>query len=276
VSSQAIDAVSFVSGRTRLYGIVGDPIEQVRSPEMVTAEMQRRGADAVLVPIHVAPDDFDECLPWLMKVRNLDGLIFTIPYKARACGLANELGRQAQMVGAINALGRGADGRWTGEAFDGIGCVEAFRRRGIGFADKKVMLIGAGGAGAAIGVAVAGQKPAAVRIHDIDQARARALADKVARTEPDIAVVIAPPIAEGVDILLNASPVGMLGDPRMPIEVESLPRDLVVLDAIVKPEKTRLLALAEACGCRTVYGREMMRGQISKIVDFFGFPSAPA
>jgi len=68
----------------------------------------------------------------------------------------------------------------------------------------------------------------------------------------------------------------MLGDPRMPIEVESLPRDLVVLDAIVKPEKTRLLALAEACGCRTVYGREMMRGQISKIVDFFGFPSVPA
>jgi shikimate dehydrogenase len=61
----------------------------------------------------------------------------------------------------------------------------------------------------------------------------------------------------------------MLGDARMPFEVAALPRELVVFDAIVKPERTPLLALAESCGCTTIYGREMMRGQISRMVDFF-------
>ena len=61
----------------------------------------------------------------------------------------------------------------------------------------------------------------------------------------------------------------MLGDARMPFDVTAFPRELVVFDAIVKPERTPLLALAESCGCTTVYGREMMRGQISRMVDFF-------
>jgi shikimate dehydrogenase len=72
-----------------------------------------------------------------------------------------------------------------------------------------------------------------------------------------------------MDVLLNASPVGMLGDPRRPIADDSLPDTLVVFDAIVKPEVTPLLALAQRCGCRIVQGREMMRGQIARMVDFF-------
>jgi shikimate dehydrogenase len=61
----------------------------------------------------------------------------------------------------------------------------------------------------------------------------------------------------------------MLGDSRLPLPIATLPRELVVFDAIVKPERTPLLILAEKCGCTTVYGREMMRGQISRMVDFF-------
>ena len=78
------------------------------------------------------------------------------------------------------------------------------------------------------------------------------------------------PVIEDGDILLNATPTGMLDDQRLPVAVERLPPSLVVFDAIVMPETTPLLALAEACGCVTVRGREMMRGQIARIVDFFG------
>ena len=63
--------------------------------------------------------------------------------------------------------------------------------------------------------------------------------------------------------------IGMLADARLPMAIATLPRELVVFDAIVKPERTPLLTLAEQCGCTTVYGREMMRGQISRMVDFF-------
>ncbi len=270
----AADEVAFVSGRTRLYGIVGHPIEQVRSPEMVTAELHGRGADAILLPIHVLPEDFDTVLPNLLKVANLDGLIFTIPFKAAALALCDELGPQASVVGAINALTRREGGGWKGEIFDGLGCVEGFRRRGIPFAGRRVMLIGTGGAGSAIGVAVAFQKPQSIRVFDMDEGRSRDLAERIAKVDPAIRVEIGAPTVDDIDILLNASPVGMLGDPRRPIAAETLPASLTVFDAIVKPETTPLLALAESCGCTVVRGREMMRGQIASIVDYFGHARA--
>ena len=76
-----------------------------------------------------------------------------------------------------------------------------------------------------------------------------------------------------VDILLNASPVGMLDDARMPISVGRFDPKLVVFDAIVKPEMTPLLQLAAASGCTFIQGRQMMLGQISKMTDYFGIPA---
>ena len=263
------DEVDYVSGRTRLFGIVGHPIEQVRSPEMITAEMKGRGHDAVLVPMHVLPEDFETLLPQLMRMRNVDGLVFTIPYKARAVALADELGEQAQIVGAINTLRRAADGTWHGEIFDGIGCAEAFRRRGIPLAGKNVMLIGAGGAGSAIAVAVGFEKPRSLTIFDVDNARAETLARKVADASPGVRVVGGDATIEGMDVLMNATPIGMLDDARLPLAIDALRKDLVVFDAIVKPERTPLIALAQRTGCTTVLGREMMRGQIARMVDFF-------
>lgn len=268
------DEVGFLNGRTRMFGIVGHPIEQVRSPEMFTAEFMRRGANALLLPIHILPEDFDQVLPNVMRIQNLDGLVFTIPYKIKACGLAGELGPQASIVGAVNALARRPDGRWHADIFDGIGCVEAFRRRNHSFAGQRVMLIGAGGAGSAIGVAIAHEGPARMRLFDLDTARVEDLADKIRKVNSDIAVEIGAPSVSDQDILLNASPVGMLDDERLPIASERLPSSLVVFDAIVKPERTHLLQLAEACGCSTIYGREMMRGQIERVTDYFGLPRA--
>jgi shikimate dehydrogenase len=263
------DQVDYVSGRTRLFGIVGHPIAQVRSPEMITAELVTRGHDAVLVPMHVLPDDFDSVLPQLMRVRNLGGLVFTIPFKVRACALADEIGAQAHTVGAINALARSGDGRWRGEIFDGLGCVEAFRRRGISFRDRHVMLVGAGGAGSAIAVAIGFEAPASLRIFDIDEERARLTAARVSLACPGVTAQASEPRIAGVDILLNASPAGMLDDAQLPFPLADIPRTTVVFDAVVKPERTPLLALAERCGCTIVRGREMMLGQIARMVDFF-------
>jgi shikimate dehydrogenase len=267
--TDTIDTVDYIGGRTRLFGIVGHPIEQVRSPEMFTAEFRRREYDAILVPLHVLPDDFEAVLPALMRLHNLDGLVFTIPYKVRACALAAELGVQAQRVGAINALARGGDGRWRGEIFDGLGCIEAFRRRGIPISGQRIALVGAGGAGAAVGVAMAGQRPRSMRVHDIDHARAEALAARIRSVDPAIEVTIGPPSIGEADVLLNVSPVGMLGDARLPVDADALPPGLVVFDAVVKPDRTPLIELATACGCQTVRGIEMMRGQVSRMADFF-------
>ena len=263
--------VDYVSGKTRLYGIVGHPIEQVKSPASLTAEFRRRGQDALLVPMHVLPAEFEACMPSLLRLQNLDGLIFTVPFKLRACAFADAIGDQAQVVGAINALARGADGRWRGDMFDGLGCVEAFRRRGIGFGGKRVMLLGAGGAGSAIAVAIGFEQPRSLRIFDLDPDRAAALVARIARAHPGLDARAGPPgIGQPFhDILINATPTGMRGDARLPLPLDTLPRDLVVQDVVTLPERTPLLALAERCGCVAIAGREMMHGQISRLADFF-------
>jgi shikimate dehydrogenase len=264
-----MDEVKYVSGETRIYAIVGHPIAQARSPEMVTAELVKRGHNAVLVPIDVMPADFERTLPGLMRVQNLDGLIFTIPFKQSAATLADELGTQAREVGAINAMTRDRNGKWVGDIFDGIGCVEAFRRHDLHFEGRRVMLIGAGGAGRAIGVAIAHHGPRSITVYDIDEQRAVHLAQTIASIDPRINAGAGAPVVGNVDFLLNASPVGMLSDPRAPIEARQIPSEVVVFDAIVKPEITKLLAIAQQSGCRVIFGREMMRGQIAKIVDYF-------
>src|ERR1700743_1115258 len=98
-----MDEVDYISGETRLFAIVGHPIQQVGSPEMVTAELKSRGWNAILVPFDILPEDFDSTAPRLMRMPNLEGLIFTIPFKQSACSLVSELGTQAKQVGAINA-----------------------------------------------------------------------------------------------------------------------------------------------------------------------------
>lgn len=264
-----MNQVDFVNGKTRVYGIVGDPIEQVRSPEMVTWEMQKRHHNAVLIPIHIARDEFDSVMPNIMRMQNLDGLIFTIPFKAQAIALAKTLGPQASQIGAINALKKHSNGTWSGEIFDGMGCVEAFKQRGITLQDKRLQLIGLGGAGSAICVALAYEKPKLLRLFDINPQTTERMAKMVNTISPQTVVEVGLPHAEGIDILLNASPVGMLSDARLPLAVEQFKKELIVFDAIVMPENTPLITLAQKCGCEVVRGREMMLGQISKIVDYF-------
>lgn len=264
-----MEEVDYISGETRIFAIVGHPIQQVRSPEMVTAELKRRGLNAILAPFDILPEDFERSLQQLLRMQNLDGLIFTIPFKQAACALIAELGAQAQKVGAINAAVRASDGRWVGDIFDGVGCVEAFKRRGVSFEGRRVQLIGAGGAGRAIGVAVANCGPRAIRIYDLERDRAESLAQIVASMAPGLDVQLGKPQVNDVDIMINASPVGMLNDPRAPLDAQEIPSRVVVFDAIVKPEMTQLLKMAQRDGCQTIFGREMMRGQISKIVDYF-------
>jgi shikimate dehydrogenase len=263
-----MDEVNYVSGSSRLYGIVGHPIEQVRSPETVTAEFVKATHDGILVPFHVLPEDFDSSVAALLRMPNLGGLVFTIPFKERAVAFANSLGRHAQAVGAINAIARDDANGWKGEMFDGIGCVEGFRRRGISFEGKRVLLIGAGGAGSAIAAAIADEKPNNLRIYDLNTTRLERLISRLRSINAGVDIEAGAPDSSERDILLNATPVGMLGDQRLPINADRLPPSLTVFDAIVKPDITPLLKLAEASGCTTVRGREMMAGQMWRIAKY--------
>lgn len=258
-----------IDGATRMYAIVGDPIAQVGSPAVFSGRFAALGANAVLVPAHVPPGRFEEVFGALMALRNLDGLLVTVPFKPRALSFATRVGKTAATVGALNALRREPDGSWTGEMFDGAGFVGAAKAKGGRVEGRRVALFGAGGAGSAIACALAEAGAASIHLIDPLPGRASALAEKLAAAFPSCRFAAATAVPDGSDMIVNASTVGMRADDGLPGEIGTLETGTLVGDVILSDAPTALLRLARERGCATVSGREMLAAQADAIVAFF-------
>ena len=258
-----------IDGATRLYAIVGDPIAQVRSPVVFSERFAALGANAVLIPAQVPPAQFEAVFGALMALRNLDGLLVTVPFKPRAVPFAARLGKTAATIGALNALRRETDGSWTGEMFDGAGFVRAVDAKGERIRERRVALFGAGGAGSAIACALAEARAASIHLIDPFPGRTAALADKLAAAFPGCRFVTATAVPEGTDMIVNASTVGMHAEDGLPGPIGTLDQGTLVGDVIVSEAPTALLRQAHERGCATVNGREMLAGQADAIAAFF-------
>jgi shikimate dehydrogenase len=259
-----------IDGATRIYGIIGDPIAQVGSPRVFTGRFRAAGINAVMIPLHVLPARFDETVRALMALVNLDGIVITVPYKTRIIPFVDQLRETAKQVGAVNAMRREPDGTWTGDMFDGRGLVSGLKAHDFSVDDRRVMLIGAGGAGSAVAFAIAEAGAAALTLFDVDSDKAAGLAARVSVAYPECIVQVGPPTTTGQDLLINATPTGMGPGDGLPGPFGEFDPDLFVVDVITKPEVTPLLRHAQSCGCRTMGGRYMLEGQANEMMRFFG------
>jgi shikimate dehydrogenase len=259
-----------IDGETRLYAIIGDPIAQVKSPRVLNPRFVAAGMDAVMVPVHVKPDHFDTTVKGLMAIGNLDGIIVTVPYKARILPLLDHVLPMAAKVGAANALRREPDGSWSGDMFDGRGLVRGLRSAAITLERRRIMLVGAGGAGSAVAVALADAGAAAITIFDVDRHKAETLASRIAAAFLACDVRWGPVQLTGQDTLVNATPIGMAPGDGLPAPLDGLTANTLVIDVIIKPETTPFLDRARAIGCRTLNGRVMLEGQAEELALFFG------
>ena len=258
-----------ITGTTRLYAIIGDPIAQVRSPEVFTERFAATGVDAVLVPAHVPVDRFDQIVPALLEVGNLDGLLVTVPFKARMVRFAQRLGMTAQAVGAVNALRREADGSWSADMFDGMGFVRGAMRKGERLSGRRVALFGAGGAGSAIACALAEAHVESIDVIDADPVRAQALVERLKTRFRACSFSVAQNVREAHDMVVNASPVGMRPDDGLPGDIGHLDPSTLIGDVVIRETPTPIIRLAMQSGCHWVDGRDMHAGQIDSIVTFF-------
>jgi shikimate dehydrogenase len=267
-----MSAAISMTGRTRLYAIVGDPIEQVRSPQVYCAEFAKAGVDAVLVPMHISADEIHDVLPALLRLKNLDGVLVTSPFKADAMAVADDVHPRARRVGAVNALRRDAAGRWFGDMFDGEGFVRGMLARGHTVRGRHALVLGCGGAGSAIAGALIDAGVADITVFDPDAERARHAADALSTTSGACRVTAGSASAAGKDLIVNASTVGMRESDGMPAEFGPLNADVLVGDVVLRPEDrpTALVAHAKQCGCAVVTGVDMHGGQVDAILDFFG------
>lgn len=265
---RAAPELPIVDGATRLYGIIGDPIAQVGSPRLYTERFRAAGRNAILVPLHVLPERFEEAVRGLKALANLDGLVITVPYKARIVPFVDRLRSMGEMVGAINVMRRDGDSRWTGDMFDGRGLLKAVRTEGHAVEGRRVMLIGAGGVGSAIAVALAEAGVAAITIFDVERTRAAALAERVARAFPACGTVVSEAVAKGHDMIVNASPVGMAAGDGLPAPLGRFDPGTLAFDVVVKSEPTPFMRHARSFGCATLGGYAMMVGQIDAALAF--------
>jgi shikimate dehydrogenase len=266
-----------ITGTTRLFAIIGDPIAQVRSPEVFAALFAERGIDAVMVPMRVAPADLETALAGLAAIANLEGLIATVPHKIACARLARALGPVARLAGGANALRRHPGGGFEGEMFDGIGFVAALRAAGEEPAGKRVLVVGAGGVGSAIAAALLREGPARLALVDVAGERAQALADRLRGAGGATAVEVAStPEPAGFEIVVNATPLGMRPDDGLPLDPERIDPGALVADVIMKPPRTRLLERAASRGCRLLEGRHMLDRQAPLIADYFGLGCPPS
>src|SRR6185295_6340545 len=211
-----VHPVVHIKGTTRLYGLVGDPLNTAKSPELLNRLFIVQRADAVCVPFQVEADDLSAFVSGARAMKNLSGVLVTMPHKQRMMAFVDDLHPTARQVGALNGIRCHDDGRWVGAIFDGLGCVRGMQGEGNHPANKSVLLIGAGGAGRAIAFAVASAGARTLTIFDVDERRADDLAESVAaatrcRTQ------FGAPDPRGCDIVINASALGLNPDDPTPV-----------------------------------------------------------
>jgi shikimate dehydrogenase len=248
-------------------------VAQVRAPALLNAEFERLGVDAVLVPIHAPCAKLPDVVRGLQAVGNLDGLLVTVPHKVAVCEFADHVSPAVALSGSANALRREPDDRWHADNFDGVGFVTGLVHEGHPPAGRTVALVGVGGAGSAIAVALLDAGVAELRVCDRDPARLAELRDRVMQRWPGRVRFSARPDLRGADLVVNATPLGLRDQDELPFRLDALRQDAVVADIIMAPHDTKLLALAASLGNPVHHGIHMLSRQISAYLEFFGLGS---
>jgi shikimate dehydrogenase len=261
----------WINGATRIHLIVGDPIAQTKSPNGLTREFAARRVDAVCVPAQIGVEDFDAFMTAVKTVKNIDGIVVTVPHKFAAAAHCDELSDRARFLNGVNVMRRLPDGRWSGDMTDGVALVAALRAHSFEPRGARALVVGAGGAGSAVALALVQEKAAAVSICDLDARRRDELIRRLGGR--DAGVQAATPNPSGFSLVVNASPAGMaVGDPQ-PVESARLGEQTFVADLITSPPVTPLLAAARARKCRTLTGEQMFQPQVGLLADILVGPS---
>lgn len=258
-----------------VLGLVGAGIGGTLTPAMQEAEGRAQGLPVAYRRIDaqelgLAADQLPELLAWAARL-GFDGLNVTHPFKQELLPLLDELSPAAQVLGAVNTVVL-RDGRRVGHNTDWSGFGRAFRAALPDAARDRAVVVGAGGAGLAVGYALLEQGAEHVAVHDADEVRAKTAADRLGARFGDERVTVVDDLAAAVvDArgLVNATPVGMRGHEGLPVPEDLVDARLWVADVVYFPLETRLVALARERGARVVPGGGMAVGQAVDAFELF-------
>jgi len=249
--------------RAKQVGLVGAGIQHSSSPSMHVDEGKALG-----LQISYELLDFDlmqggaERLPALLdeaERRGFSGLNITYPSKQAVIPLLHELAPEARALHSVNTV-LFRDGKRIGHNTDWWGFAESFKREMSDVKTDHVVLVGAGGAGAAVGYAMLKLGSRALTVHDTNHSRSAALVDRLTELFPDRKIAECRGLLAALanaDGLVHATPTGMRKYPGIPVPAETLRPPLWVSEIVYVPLLTELVVAARKQGCRTLDGGGM-------------------
>jgi len=252
------------SGKTKVCGVIGDPIEHTMSPVIHNAAFRNMGMDYVYLPFRVKKEEVGRAIEG-MRALNIRGLNVTIPHKVAVIPFLDELDPLASKIGAVNTIVND-NGVLKGYNTDATGFLRPLLEEGIEPKGKSVAILGAGGAAKAVSFILAERGAHIVilnRRQEMDWAEELASQISRAFSREVTALELNRENLAGVlgktEILVNTTSVGMSPDTgKTPVDTDLLRPDLVVYDIVYNPIKTRLRQEAEAAGATVISGLDML------------------
>lgn len=240
------------------YAVIGHPIGHTMSPFIHKRLFELAGIDADYTQLDIAPERL--AAAYADVLRRLDGYNITIPHKQHIIPLLDALDDKAQMYGSVNTVAN-ADGRATGYTTDPDGFIKAIEAAGIAL-DGRIMILGCGGVARTMAYEIALRgKPFEFAVRQEDCGKAGLLCLDITRKLPEAQVSfgLINQIIGTVDVLINATPVGMYPHTdEQPIHNCAVGRCAAVFDAIYNPLETALVKRAKANGAKAEGGMSML------------------
>ena len=253
-----------IDGKTRLYGLLGNPVSHSLSPFIHNEGFRRLSINARYMAFLVEEKELESTLSALRKM-GVGGLNLTMPLKEAVLPLCDSLSKEARLSSSINTLVFSENGKMTGCSTDGIGFFRALEAENGSVKDKKLCLMGLGGAGKAILSRAVYTELSEIRLLQRASSieKNRCFIERV-KEETGNKILLGSyeenlaEFLEQSDILVNASNVGMREEASLIPEVKLLHKGLFVADCIYHPFETKLLSQAREAGLRYMNGLPML------------------
>jgi shikimate dehydrogenase len=245
-----------ISGTTKIVALLGYPVEHSLSPDMHNRAFERMGLDYCYVAFPVRPDLLRDAVA-AIRALDLGGVNVTVPHKESVMPMLDLIDSEASFIGAVNTVVN-RDGKLVGYNTDGRGFMRSLEEQNIDTGGQRVLIVGAGGAARAISYYLS-EAARELLLYDIDREKAERLAADLSINRKNVAILPALEGLEDVDIIVNATPLGLSPDDPLPFDVSELRPDQIVGDLIYRP--TRLQEEAAQSGCRTFDGLGMLLWQ---------------
>ena len=268
-----------ISGKTRVYGVIGDPIEHSLSPVIHNAAFAALGLESVFLAFRVKPAEVGNAVSG-MRALGIHGLNVTMPHKTTVIPHLDEVDKTARFLNAVNTI-HNKNGKLWGFNTDGVGALKALRENGVDPKGKKVLLLGAGGASRAIAYTIAHEADELVILNRTVKP-AKELARQLRQLLPKkiSAEALSPETIEDnlmdSEVLINATSIGMKPNVNETlVNPKWLRTNLAVMDIVYNPLETKLAKIAKEAGAKVVSGVEMLIYQGAASFEIWTGKSAP-